>query len=154
MKNVFKSYSSLSTKLFAEQFAEEITRIGVMKKMREGALVIALSGELGAGKTTFTQGFAKGLGLKRRMMSPTFVLMRRFALRKSKFKNIYHLDAYRIKDADSLEVFGLQDIFSHSQNIVLIEWPEKIKKILPKGVVMLKFKHGKKEGERTISFRV
>jgi tRNA threonylcarbamoyladenosine biosynthesis protein TsaE len=119
---------------------------------RKRALVIALQGDLGAGKTTFTQGFARGLGIKRRMASPTFIIMRRFALPRSS-GNIYHIDAYRLKKLDSLEVLGFKEILADPKNVILIEWPEKIKKILPRQTIWLKFQYGKKENERKITIK-
>jgi tRNA threonylcarbamoyladenosine biosynthesis protein TsaE len=150
MKNVFKSYSSRETAEFGSELAKKLSLL--KKNNHKTALIIALSGDLGAGKTTFTQGFAKGLSIKRRIASPTFVLLRRFSLRHQFFVDFYHIDAYRIKETDTLEAIGLGGIISNPQNIVLIEWPEKIKRILPKTTVWLKFQHGKKENERTILY--
>ena len=160
----FQSYSSRETKEFGAALAKKIIASQEALRARTRvasarAIVVALQGDLGAGKTTFTQGFARGLGLKRRMASPTFIIMRRFAIPRSaknptpKFKNIYHIDAYRLKKLDSLEVLGLKEILPDPKNILLIEWPEKIKKILPKETVWIKFRHGKKENERVIISR-
>lgn len=121
---------------------------------REHALVLALKGDLGAGKTTFTQGFAKGLGIARRLISPTFVIMRHYSLTKSKkaqFTDLYHIDAYRMKDLDALKMLGVDDLLANPQNIILMEWPEKMRKLLPKSTIWLEFDHGKKENERVIT---
>lgn len=144
MTKTFRSYSSAETAKFASELAQTISP-------SNRAIVIALQGDLGAGKTTFTQGFIKGLGVKQRVISPTFVIMKRFKVAKAGFKNVYHMDAYRMKKTDSLDVLGLGEIFANPENIVLVEWPEKIKKILPKTAVWLKFEYGEKENERTIS---
>lgn len=109
-----------------------------------------MTGDLGAGKTTFTQGFFHGLGLKKRAQSPTFIIMRRHALKKSKFKNIFHIDAYRLKKPEHLEMLGFKELAEDPKNIILIEWAERAKKIIPKTALWLNFKHGKKENERTI----
>jgi tRNA threonylcarbamoyl adenosine modification protein YjeE len=127
--------------------------------VRHTAAVFALQGDLGAGKTTFTQGFLKGLGSKKHVTSPTFVLMRRHALGgdgsarrgRKKFKNIFHIDAYRIKKPEHLAALALDEIFNEARNVVLIEWPEQARRILPKDAAWIKFKHGKKENERTIT---
>jgi len=159
----FRSYSSAETKQFGVELGQKIKR-GKAKisgaKTAKGAAVIALQGNLGAGKTTFTQGFARGLGIKRRMASPTFIIMRRFAIPRGKktratapFKNLYHIDAYRLKKIDSLEPLGLKEIFADPTSLILIEWPEKIKKALPRKTAWLKFAHGKKENERIITQR-
>lgn len=77
--------------------------------------------------------------------------MRRTALKSRKFKNVFHVDAYRIKKPKELSALGFRDILENPQNIVLIEWAEKIKNILPKRAFWLRFRHGKKENERKIS---
>lgn len=97
--------------------------------------VIALSGELGAGKTTFVQGFAKGLGIKEKIISPTFVLIRQHKIPKTK-KMLYHIDLYRLEDFEEL---GLKELTDNPNNIVLIEWAEKVKSLLPKRTVWIKF---------------
>ena len=90
----------------------------------------ALSGELGAGKTVFAQGFAKGLGIKEKIISPTFVLIRQHQIPKTK-KVLYHIDLYRLENIESLKQLGIEEICSYSNNIILIEWADKIEKILP-----------------------
>lgn len=142
------SHSSEKTK----KLGEELARKYVKKTTRKGALIFALTGELGSGKTTFTQGFLHGLGLKKRTTSPTFIIMRRFRVKGHgpRVKNLYHIDAYRIKNPHELMTLGIKEIFSDAKNIVLVEWADKIKKILPKNVVSIKFSHGKKENERAI----
>lgn len=102
---------------------------------------MALQGDLGGGKTTFLQGFAKGLGIKERILSPTFVLMKRFSIKnkKTEFKNFYHLDCYRIKSQKDLSVLDFKKIISDPFNIVAIEWAERVKKALPSNTLVLKF---------------
>ena len=80
----------------------------LVRKPGKKALVIALRGDLGAGKTTFTQGFFRGLGIKRNPISPTFVIMRRYALHAEGFRNVYHFDAYRLKKEEDMEVLGVR----------------------------------------------
>lgn len=98
-------------------------------KLKNGG-VLCLYGELGAGKTTLVQGLAKGLGIKRRITSPTFVVMR-------KHDNFWHIDLYRLDQADNL---GLPEILEDPKNIVVIEWPEIIKRILPKHRIEVKIR--------------
>jgi tRNA threonylcarbamoyladenosine biosynthesis protein TsaE len=158
----YHSFSSEKTKEFGEKLAGQVASGKWQGGVRNKALVIALRGDLGTGKTTFTQGFFKGLGIKRRAVSPTFVIMRRYKIPKQRqvtsdkrqglFADVYHFDAYRLKKAEDLEVLEFGDILSNPQNIILIEWPERIKEILPKSTVWLRFWHGKKENERKISF--
>lgn len=103
------------------------------------APVFGLKGDLGAGKTTFLQGFGKGLGVKEKIISPTFVIMNRFPVKKGAFRNFYHFDCYRIENFKEMRNLGFEEIIGDSKNIVCIEWPEKIKKILPKDINMIKF---------------
>ena len=75
--------------------------------------------------------------------------MKRFPLKMSNFQNLYHLDAYRIKAPD-LKKLNVEDVFK-GQNIVLIEWADRVKEILPKGTIWIRFEHGKGENERQIT---
>lgn len=100
----------------------------------QGGEVIALYGNLGAGKTVLVQGIAKGLGIKRRVTSPTFVFMRSYVANvKGKNLDFYHLDMYRGDDTDFGHL-GLAEIFNPN-SIVVLEWAEKIDKYLPKNVI-------------------
>ena len=103
------------------------------RKIIKHALIFGLVGNLGAGKTTFIQAFAKGLGIKAKITSPTFVLMKNY-------KNLYHLDCYRIKNSKDVLDLDFKEIISIPKNIIMIEWAEKIKSILPKSTIWLKFK--------------
>ena len=144
------SFSSGKTKILGDNFSKKILKAHIRKR---GATVVAMRGELGSGKTTFTQGFLYGLGVRKRTASPTFILMRKFKIvGNHPFKNFYHIDAYRIKDAKETSHLGLGDIFSDNKNIVLIEWADKIKNILPRDSIWVKFLHGKKEDERAVYF--
>jgi tRNA threonylcarbamoyladenosine biosynthesis protein TsaE len=154
----FQSNSSQATAEFGEKLARSVLKAKFGDAAR-GATIITLHGDLGAGKTTFTQGFARALGITRRLISPTFVIMRRYPIpagRKSpvrkQFKNLYHIDAYRLKNPDGLETLGLRAIFSDPTAIVLVEWPENIKKLVPKDAVRVEFAYGKNETERTINY--
>lgn len=118
--------SAEETRAYAKEFAKWFIEGGV----------IALSGDLGAGKTTFAQGFAEGLGIKDRIVSPTFLIIRKYPVpdKKSFF---YHIDLYRMENID-LKYSGLEEILSEPSNIVLIEWAEKISEYLPKTTKFLK----------------
>ena len=131
----FKTKSAQETKKIAKLLAQEISR----------PVVLALTGDLGSGKTTFIQGFLKGLGVKKRITSPTFVIMRTYNL-------VYHIDCYRLSKAKELLKLGFKEILQSPKVIILIEWAEKIQKILPKNTIWLEFKHGKKPNERVIRF--
>jgi len=111
-----------------------------MEARKRGAIVLGLSGDLGSGKTTFLQGFAKGLGIKEKILSPTFVIQKRFNIYNPKFKNFYHIDCYRLEKEKDVLMLGWKEIANNPQNIIAIEWPEKIKKVLPKNIIWIKFK--------------
>jgi len=119
-------------------------------KNREKAIVFGLSGDLGAGKTTFLQGFAKGLGIEEKVISPTFVIMNRFDIKKGSFKNFYHLDCYRIEKAEEIKNLNFEEIIADPKNVVCIEWPEKIKKILPEELISIRFKIIKEDNREII----
>lgn len=149
MKIVLKS--PRETKLFAARFAQGASR----SRPKRAARVFALVGDLGAGKTTFVQGFLKMFAVKQRVVSPTFLIFRSYLLSRAarRFRKAYHVDLYRIREMKDLDALGLRGILGDPSNIVLIEWAEKIKKILPKETIWLTFLHGKSENERIIKFR-
>ena len=90
--------------------------------------VVVLEGDLGGGKTTFVKGILKGLGYKRRVLSPSFTLVREYKVRVF---NVYHLDLYRLKHIDVFDI-GIEDLLSDPKSVALIEWGEKIKDDLDK----------------------
>lgn len=107
------------TREFAEEYASIFKNGGIL----------ALSGDLGAGKTTFAQGFARGLGIDDRIVSPTFLIIRQYPIPKQN-NFFYHIDLYRMENID-YKNSGLEEIISESGNVVLIEWAEKISEYLP-----------------------
>ena len=130
----------------AEQTTELACRIG--ERLQKGD-VLALSGELGSGKTCFTGGLARGLGIdeKYRITSPTFTLINEYP---AKF-NLYHFDIYRIKDYTEFEELGYEEYFS-GEGVVVIEWAEKIAEILPESSFVITFEY-LNETERKIIMR-
>jgi tRNA threonylcarbamoyladenosine biosynthesis protein TsaE len=130
---VDKKYTTTSykqTQKLGEKFAKEIL---LSRTSQKTTMVLGLQGNLGGGKTTFLQGFAKGLGVKDKILSPTFVIMKRF-------ENLYHIDCYRLKNEKDILKLGFEKIISNPENIIVIEWPEKIKKVLPKSAIFINFK--------------
>lgn len=84
-------------------------------------------------------------------MSPTFILMRRTPLTRRRFKDIFHIDAYRIKRAQELVRLGLREILQEPRNLVVIEWAEKVGRLLPKGAtIRVKLRHGRGANERLV----
>jgi len=96
---------------------------------------------LGGGKTTFLQGFSKGLGIKQKITSPTFVIMRRYKIQNTGYKiqNFYHIDCYRVEKPKEILDLGFKEIISNPQNIVAVEWVDRIRKIMPKNTIWIKF---------------
>lgn len=109
------------------------------KKYKNGG-ILALIGPLGAGKTTFTQAFAKSLGIKQNLISPTFILMREYLIPGREKNKLYHIDLYRLDKIKEIDSLGLGEIFSNPQNIVIIEWADKLGHLLPQTAVKIFFK--------------
>ncbi len=125
----FFSTSEKQTFNFAKKFSKNLT----------GGLVLGLTGNLGAGKTVFAKGLALGLGIKKNITSPTFVLMKAYPVKKhEQIKFLIHIDAYRIKSARDLMAIGADEYFNRPDAVTVIEWADKIKKILPKKAKFLK----------------
>ena len=118
----------------------------------EQATILTLRGELGSGKTTFVKGLARGLGIKRRILSPTFILSREYPLKNSIFKKFIHIDLYRLGEQNKVESLGLEEILANPENLVVIEWPERLGLGLPKQVIRIEFKQ-MSETERLVSIK-
>ncbi len=152
----FISKSPAQTKFLAQIFLSQF-------KSFDQPLILALSGNLGAGKTTFTQGLAKALGIKDRVVSPTFVVMKSFLIperiKKSHFvkatrdkRFFWHIDCWRLDQSD-FEYLGLKEILENRENIVCLEWAERVRKLLPKYTIWLEFKHAG-DNKREINIKV
>ncbi len=126
---VMKSVSD--TKLFAAQ---------CVKNLRGGD-VLALSGNLGSGKTTFTQMVARELGVKESVTSPTFVLMKLYAVPKHRngIFQVCHIDAYRLESSAELKTIGGHEYIADQNTLTVIEWPEKVRNMVPKSAVWISF---------------
>lgn len=104
----------------------------------ETATLITLSGELGAGKTTFSQMVGKELGVTENMVSPTFVLEKVYALTDTRgFTHLIHIDAYRLQTGDELGALRFSEVLEDPRNIILLEWPEKVAESLPPAAVAI-----------------
>jgi len=137
MKKEYLTISPNQTKKLGRKIAQEVLKNSVNKQ----AIIIALKGELGSGKTIFLQGFAKELNVKEKILSPTFVILKRFRIKdaRKKFNNFYHIDCYRIQDAKELVDLGFKEIIKDPRNIVAVEWADRIKKIIPKHSFWIEF---------------
>ncbi len=147
MKTLSKKIASLAgTAKLAKELAKKVGERAPSK----GAFVLALSGELGAGKTTFTKSFLKELGVREEVTSPTFILFRPYPLPAGNFQLAYHIDCYRLEDPKELLKLGLKEMLTSSKHIIVIEWAERVKKFLPKATVWLSLEHVDKKGSRKI----
>lgn len=142
--------SPQQTKGFARLILKKISRARGRTEKTNQATIIALEGELGSGKTVFSQGLAQALGLKRKITSPTFLIVRNYGLKTRMYKNFFHIDCYRIKKPKELLSLNFKKIITDPKNFVIIEWADKIKELLPQGAIRIKFEHGKKENQRTM----
>ncbi|MBT3519290.1 MAG: tRNA (adenosine(37)-N6)-threonylcarbamoyltransferase complex ATPase subunit type 1 TsaE [Candidatus Marinimicrobia bacterium] len=136
---IFESNSMDETQTFAHQFAQQIP-VGS---------VVALIGNLGTGKTTFTQGFAKSLGIEERVGSPTFKLVSEY---EGSPHNLYHIDAYRLDNGLDFLNIGGEVFLIPKEAVTLIEWADIIKEILPPNTIYLTFSRvdGNPNGRRII----
>jgi len=125
------SVSKNQTSKIAKELARTI-RQAHGKKFFNKAVVVGLSGELGSGKTAFCQSFARALGVKEKIHSPTFVIMKKYPVVSSQYSALFHFDAYRIKNKKDILALGWKKIISDPKNIILVEWAENIKKVFPK----------------------
>jgi len=154
MEKTFTTENSKETQKLGETLACEL----------RGGEVICLSGELGAGKTTFTQGLLNGLGAPGPYTSPTFVIMKQYVVKiknqKSKIKmtnqnlkieEVYHFDAYRVNGNDIINL-GWKEIVANKNNVIIVEWADRIADIIPERALWISFEW-KDENRRKIVFK-
>ncbi|MCD6096790.1 tRNA (adenosine(37)-N6)-threonylcarbamoyltransferase complex ATPase subunit type 1 TsaE [bacterium] len=131
------------TKKIAENFAKKL----------KGGEIIGLTGPLGSGKTVFVQGLAKGLKIKEKITSPSFVLMKFYKTNKKAVKQLIHLDAWRLNSPQDLEQLGITELLTED-NVIVIEWIEKVEKFFKnKSLIIIKFTLGQQEKTRKISIK-
>lgn len=123
------------TAVLAKKFAKTLS----------GGAVILLSGDLGAGKTTFTKSLFKALGVKEEVTSPTFTLLKEY---KTKKFNLNHFDMYRIENENEAIEFGVTEYFNNKNAINVVEWYQKINGLIPENYILIKInKLGETERE-------
>jgi tRNA threonylcarbamoyladenosine biosynthesis protein TsaE len=111
------------------------------KPLETAAKVVGLSGDLGSGKTTFTQAVAQELGVIETVTSPTFVIEKIYKLDGKEFDHLIHIDAYRLDQPQELLHLGWQELMDNPKNLIFIEWPEKVEEILPPTIQKISFKN-------------
>ena len=177
MQKISKNISE--TEKIAEEFLKKI-----LYKKNNKATVVGLYGDLGVGKTAFTQAVGKILKIKRKINSPTYVIMKKYSLPKKKncknflapktqpvgadenlynspfFKFLIHIDAYRLKNEKELLHLGWEEIIASPENLIFIEWPEQVIKLMPKKHNKIQISHlptgqaGTKEGHRKFNLKM
>ena len=147
-------------KIFTENQIPEIAEL-ILKRLltlplsiHHKAQIIALYGDLGAGKTTLTKEIARQLGIKENVNSPTFVLIKNYELRikNYRYKKLIHIDAYRFDSEKELEHLGWEKMLADPTNLIFIEWPERVKKFIPKDAIKIYLKHKGEKRSLEIDF--
>ena len=118
---------------------------------KDSAHVIALTGDLGVGKTSFTQALAKHLDIAEHVVSPTFMIMRSYQTENPNFKKLVHIDAYRVEDIREMEVLKIPELFSEAGTVICIEWPERIAALIPQDAHRITFAVNS-DDSRTITY--
>lgn len=141
---IISSKGTKDTYQYAKKFTESL------EPKKENAIVVALYGDLGSGKTIFVKGVGEAFGIKETITSPTFVIQKKYKLKSQKFKTLYHIDAYRLRDSNELIAIGWHEIVKNNKNIIFIEWPTYVRNILPEDTYNMMFtfidKHTRKIG--------
>ena len=122
MSSLSKSLSD--TAQIAQDFLNSIS-------LGDEAAVVALEGNLGSGKTTFTQAVGKILGINENMTSPTFVIMKVYEINFRGFKSFIHIDAYRLEKESELTHLGWKEMIKEPENLIFIEWPQNVPGVIP-----------------------
>ncbi|MBI2002977.1 MAG: tRNA (adenosine(37)-N6)-threonylcarbamoyltransferase complex ATPase subunit type 1 TsaE [Candidatus Wildermuthbacteria bacterium] len=128
-----------------EELAQALLQAHLQVRLQEcvsRASVVALTGELGSGKTTFAQGVAKGLSIRARILSPTFLIMKEYAFRRNGEEGVlYHFDWYRLEDPRDVESLGWKSFLHNPRAIILVEWPERALRLIPPDALWVQIAH-------------
>lgn len=125
----------------------------ILKKIyrKDKAFLVFLSGDLGAGKTSLTQFIAKEMGIDEDVTSPTFVILKRYEIPAGTFKNLIHIDSYRLKGYAELQKISFDKYAENPENLILIEWPEMVEGENLKPDIWIRIEHGEAQGERVVN---
>lgn len=152
----FITHSLEETQNVAKDIVREIFTYADGINRRKGAVLVGLYGDLGAGKTTLTQGIAKALNLQENVVSPTFVIEKVYELDFTKmpfFTHLIHIDAYRLEKSSELLHLGWNEIIADHHNLILVEWPEKVADIMPEHI-KITLKHLENRDSREIGLEL
>lgn len=122
-----------------------------LKPRSERATLVTLSGDLGAGKTTFARAVARYFGIEDNFTSPTFVIEKMYMTETGPFERLIHIDVYRLETKEELETLRLGESLSDPKNLILLEWPERVEGALPKDAIKLTFAYVD-DATRTIEY--
>ena len=125
----------------AEELLQRLVTERVKQLENKRATVVALSGDLGAGKTTLTQSIAKHLGILETVASPTFVIMKSYPIGKGEYRQLIHIDAYRLNSTDELLKLGWESLLTDPTNLIIVEWPERVPEAFPVDVHRVTLTH-------------
>ncbi len=139
-----KSFSLNDIGSIAKDILEDID-----EKELKNSCLITMSGDLGTGKTTLTQEIAKILKVKEKVVSPTFVIIKKYKIIHKKFKRLIHIDAYRLDNSEELLKIGWEDIIKNKENMIILEWPEKVEECIKEATCLINLEH-KNEKTRNI----
>lgn len=151
MKIKIISNSASETREVAKCFARFLINKKELLRQKT-ALIVSLEGQLGSGKTEFLKGIAQGLKLKEKIVSPTFIIMRRFPLTRGNFHFLWHIDCYRLTPYE-FQSLPFKEIKNDPHNLVFIEWGDKVKKLLPVKHWWIKF-GVKDKNKRILEFNI
>lgn len=132
-----------------ETIADDVLALCIPRT--SNATVLALTGDLGAGKTTLTQSIGKKLGVTETMISPTFVIMKHYRLKISDYRLLVHIDAYRLESSREMMTLGFETLLADPENLIVVEWPERIADILPADSIRISLEH-LEENKRALIF--
>jgi tRNA threonylcarbamoyladenosine biosynthesis protein TsaE len=130
----YTSKSPEETRQIAEEFINTLTP-------QDAAVVIALIGDLGAGKTVFSQAVGEHLGVRDLIQSPTFLIEKIYELHKASWEHLVHIDAYRLESPVELVSLGWEAIIKRPENLIIVEWADKVESILPPGAYHISIYH-------------
>lgn len=133
-KNSWQTNNLEEFELIAKQILDTFKKEG-------DSVVVGLIGNLGAGKTTFSKIIAHELGVANEVQSPTFTIMKIYETKNDQFKELVHIDAYRIDDLLEVQKLRINTFFEKPNTLTLIEWPENIKSALPEKTIFIEILH-------------
>lgn len=139
----FVTKSEKETIDLAKRLAKDFTNGGV----------VGLIGDLGFGKTQFVKGLAEAFQIKKAITSPTFVILKKYPVKIGNIKNLIHIDCYRFFGSDDLSDLGFEEFVQDGNNLIVVEWADRVRDIMPADTQWIQFKRGKEDNERIITIR-